>query len=741
MKTLSLNGIWRLQGKPQYKSGDFEIFIDDATVPGCAQLELSRKGIIPEDIYMGENILETEQYEDWEWVYSRSFVAPEERTAVYLVFRGVDCFAEYFLNGEKIGESDNSFIPFEFEIGDKLRDGENEISVRIKSPVIEAHNKDVTIDAITHCWGHPSINATVRRPAHSYGWDIMPRAVTSGIWRDVLIEVRDDITFSQFFFDCTNVKNPTFIYDLKSKWEDFRDVEIELCGRCKDSEFSVRRRAALKADRFSFEISDPKLWWPYGYGEPNLYDVEMRIYSSGKLIHEKKTRIGLRNVRLERTDELGCFRIVVNGNEIMCKGTNWVPMDAFHCRDRERYPAALELLKDVGCNTVRCWGGNVYEDHEFFDFCDENGIMVWQDFSMACMNYPETEEFCRMIYKEAESVVREYRHHPSIVLWAGDNEVDEMFMSSNGRMPSTNVLTRKVLPHVISLNDIGRPYLESSPYYADKTVGRWHCRPEAHLWGPRDYFKSPYYKDSTAHFVSEVGYHGCPSLESLKKFITPEKLWPYHDNSEWILHSSDQLGDDGRIKLLEKQVREFFGVVPTDPEDFILASQICQAEAVKYFIERMRTHRPDKSGIIWWNLIDGWPQISDAVVDYYYDKKLAYDFIKASQIPFIIAGDSDNGQEIRIVACNDTLVERRGSYKVVDVESGRTLSEGNFTSSLNSCTQIASLPIEKYDHGMLAVVWKLDDGTVGYNHYLLGNPCYTLEEYSNWLGKYKEISK
>ena len=741
MKTISLNGLWTLRGKPEWKSSDWEFTCTDASVPGCAQLELSRLGIIPEDIYMGENIRETEKYEDWEWEYSRTFVAPEERKSVFLTFCGVDCIAEYYLNGDKIGESNDMFIPYSFEIGDKLVDGENTITVRIKSPVIQAHNNDITIDAIAHCWGHPSINATVRRPAHSYGWDIMPRAITSGIWRDVEIEVRDDITFSQYFFDTSGIGNVQFIYDLSSRWEDFRDVEIELCGECGDSKFEVRRKILEKAERFSFNIPNAKRWWPIGYGEQNLYNVDMRIYSEGKLVHERKTRIGLRSVRLDRTDELGCFRFVVNGHEIMAKGTNWVPMDAFHCRDKERYAKAFELLRDIGCNIVRCWGGNVYEDHEFFDFCDENGIMVWQDFSMACMNYPETEEFCRLLYKEAQYVVREYRQHPSIVLWAGDNEVDEMFMSSGGRMPSTNILTRKILPHVVSLNDIGRPYLESSPYYADKTVGRWNCRPEAHLWGPRDYFKSPYYKDSTAHFVSEAGYHGCPSLESLKKFITPDNVWPYHNNSEWILHSSDQEGNDSRVMLLEKQIKQLFGEVPTDPETFIFASQVSQAEADKYLIERMRVGRPDKSGIIWWNLLDGWPQISDAVVDYYYDKKLAYEYIKRSQAPFAIAADEIKDWTLKIVACNDTLEDKHGVYKVFDVETGEVLIENGFGVPKNCAMHLSHLPINYSEHRMLVFRWEFNDGTVGYNHYLCGFPGYSLEKYREWIEKYFEISK
>jgi beta-mannosidase len=289
----------------------------------------------------------------------------------------------------------------------------------------------------------------------------------------------------------------------------------------------------------------------------------------------------------------------------MCKGTDWVPMDAFHCRDAERYGKALELAKDIGCNIIRCWGGNVYEDHEFFDFCDRNGIMVWQDFAMACYSYPETERFKKKLQDEATAVIRKLRNHPCIILWAGDNEVD-----AGTRLfdPNSNSLTREVIPKCVELNDIGRPYLPSSPYispeaYASgfRSQAYGSALPEDHLWGPRDYYKSEFYKSNRACFVSETGYHGCPSLESIKKFITPEKVWPYAGNDEWILHSTDQNGNDKRVMLMEKQVRVLFGKVPTEPKEYILASQISQAEAKKYFIERMRVDRPHKTGIIWWN--------------------------------------------------------------------------------------------------------------------------------------------
>jgi beta-mannosidase len=266
-----------------------------------------------------------------------------------------------------------------------------------------------------------------------------------------------------------------------------------------------------------------------------------------------------------------------------------------------------------------------------------------------------------------------------------------------------------------------------SQYYGSRIV-------EEHIWGPRDYFKSDFYKNNAAHFVSETGYHGCPSLESIKKFITPEHVWPYHGNSEWILHSSDQKGSDYRVMLMERQVRQLFGDVPTDPEDYILASQISQAEAKKYFIERMRVARPDKTGIIWWNLLDGWPQMSDAVVDYYFEKKLAYSYIKRSQSPFVIAAGELSNWHLPIYACNDTLVEKRGHLTVSDAESDEIIYECDFKAGVNASTLIASLPIYYSDKRVLLLKWDIDDDC-GFNHYVCGHPPLSLEKYKMLIAK------
>ena len=735
MNILSLNGIWNLKGKKQTDSlGEFVTL--SAAVPGCVQLDLSREGFLPADLYMGENIVEAEKYESYEWWYERTFTCPTERTNVYLVFEGVDCLAEYYLNGALIGKSENAFISHEFRVDEWLRDGENTLTVHIKSATVFADGMDYPIRTLF------SINADgsyLRRPPHSFGWDIMPRAVTSGLWREVRLECRDIVYFTQAYA-VTGKEENNFFYTLATDLESVSGVEVELDCASGDSRVKKRVSVRKKFDRFQFTVEDPKLWFPYGYGEPNMYDGFARIYLNGELVHERAISFGIRDVVLERRDpdgfDNGQFRFLINGVEIMCKGSNWVPLDAFHSRDAERYDDALALVKDIGCNILRCWGGNVYEDHRFFDFCDRNGVMVWQDFAMACGEYPESDEFMANMKNEVTSVIRKLRQHPSLVLWAGDNEVDACFPMYD---PNKNKITRELIAQCVRDNDLARPYLPSSPFISEKMheagfrSQRYGSRiVEEHIWGPRDYFKSDFYKGNTAHFVSETGYHGCPSLESIKRFITPERVWPYHNNPEWILHSSDQYGRDHRVMLMEKQVRQLFGDVPLDAEDYIIASQASQAEAKKFFIERMRVGRPDKTGIIWWNLLDGWPQMSDAVVDYYFEKKLAYSYIKRSQAPFTVAAGELNDWHLPIYACNDTMTKREGHLLVKDAFTDEVIHECDFKAEVNTSTLIARLPLYYSERRMLLLEW-VENGQSGFNHYVCGYPPFSLEEYKKLI--------
>lgn len=756
---MTLNGTWKLYYFPE-GSCSIERTEDlknagvpsvPCTVPGNVELDLSAAGVLPADLFKGENILQAEQYETYEWWYETAFVpeAPAEGKKVILHFGAVDCFADYYLNGEKIASSDNMFISQDFDVTKLLRYGvENTLHVNIHSPVVRGAEYDNEMNVSLFRWGNPLISDWVRKAPHSYGWDIMPRALSAGIWRDVELRYENvyDFKFCHMELRSLHGKNGeiAMVYDTTVPPQYIftslgRTLRFEIQGKCGEHTFSHTAYPNTKYGKITFRVEDIQLWWPKNYGEPNMYDITVEVFTpDGELLMRREFAQGFRTLKLNRTDivdrEKGCFEFIINGVKIMAVGSNWVPMDVYHSRDKERYQRALALADEIGCNILRCWGGNVYEDHAFFDFCDRHGIMVWQDFAMACAFYPQTHEFADRIEKEAEWVVRELRDHVSLVLWCGDNENDCM-MAGHGVNPKVNYLTREVLPRVIERLDPCRPYIASSPYISDEAFALGSAYyPEDHLWGPRDYFKSTFYTGSNAYFVSETGYHGCPSRKSIERFIDAEYVWPYHDNRQWNLHSSDQNNRDNRTLLMEKQVRQLFGEVPTDMDEYILASQISQAEAKKFFIERVRAKMDRMGGVIWWNLIDGWPQMSDAVVDYYYEKKLAYHYIRRSSRPFIIMLDEMTAWGHNVICANSTLKAVTGTCRISDLDSGRVVFEKAFSAAPNANTNLGRLDCMYSEQGMFLIEWEVD-GKTFYNTYLYGTPVFSLEQYKSWLDK------
>jgi beta-mannosidase len=543
-------------------------------------------------------------------------------------------------------------IPHEFEVGKYLQ-GDNELLVHIRPAIEEAKKFDYPPNLLGDPIRYESLY--VRKAAHAYGWDIMPRALSAGLWRGVSLRFKPAERLDDLYLETqsSNESAARLVLHFRTRLGNTLsdNYEIEMEGACGDSRFAHRQRVTFEAGKLPhlgtapLIVPIPRLWWPRGRGEASLYDVAVRLWKNSELIDEAKFRHGIRTVQLRRssvTDQSGSgeFCFVVNGEKTFIHGTNWVPADAYHSRDAERIPRMLDLAQECNCNMIRCWGGNVYEDDAFYDGCDERGILVWQDFGMGCAVYPQDEGFQQVLAREARSVVRRLRGHACIALWAGDNEVDQVpsWFGFGERDPNTNVLTRVVLPQVLQSEDPSRPYLPSSPFVDEVAFQKGeHLIPEQHLWGPRDYFKSDYYRNSLCHFASEIGYHGCPSPVSVRKFISPDKQWPPIadgvTNDEWLLHSTCAVpglgAGEGRIELMTNQIREMFGTVPDNLEDYAFASQCVQAEAKKYFIELFRTMKWRRTGILWWNLIDGWPQFSDAVVDYYFEKKLAFDFHQA----------------------------------------------------------------------------------------------------------------
>jgi len=751
MHTLTLNGPWKLYAfpaEPQKMPIEDVIKLEalPATVPGNVEFSLIAAGLLPEDIFRGDNILKVQDFETWDYVYERTFsLTSQELTKKWrLVFEGVDCIADYYLNGELIGHSENALIAHTFEV-DNL-ESENVLRVYLRSSVYSASLENYPTYGLYHSYVHSCEQLRLRKPASCFGWDIMCRAVSAGLWREVRLEEVRETELEDLYIATSVIEEDQAIltahYKIRTIPAKMKKLSMRIEGRCGEHTFSLEQRLRFPFGFVTIYVKDPALWWPCGYGDANLYDTTVTLMADGEVVDVRKVNVGIRTIKLDRhvnVDYWGQktgyndFRFIVNGEPIFCKGSNWVPLDAFHSRDYAdgRLDRAMAMLHDLNCNIVRCWGGNVYEDHAFFDLCDKYGILVWQDFGMACGFYPEDDDFIAVMKEEVTAVIHKLRGHASLALWCGDNECDHYDFE-----PARNKLTREVFPAIIRMEDPFHPYIASSPDLTDRKPGVMDVSglsSEQHIWGPRDHFKADCYTQHDARFVSETGYHGCNSLESMRRFLSEDQVWPWNGSHEWLTHSSDP-GDgwwSHRIAMMHKQARQTFGYVPEKAEDFVFASQFTQAEAKKFFIEKMRMGKWERTGIIWWNLIDGWPQFSDAIVDYYFDVKLAYNHIKRSQQDVVLCMGEINAWNAPLIVVNDTFTARAGTYAVTDAESGEVLSEGSFKVGANESREIASLPLFYSEKRMLLL--RLDfDGKTVWNHHIFGEVPYDLERAKLW---------
>ncbi|MBQ9922531.1 MAG: hypothetical protein IJO52_10105 [Clostridia bacterium] len=709
----------------------------NATVPGNIELELMKDGTIPEDIYFGENILKAQDVEDMHMWYFTEFEYEDNGKDGFLLFEGIDTAADIYIDGEHFAFTENMLIAHEFSLGN-IAYGKHEVVVHITPASV--YVRDIPYEAQNYSLSKYNADSIlIRKAPYMYGWDIMPRTVSAGLWKDVSVVYKNKNRIEEYCFSIRQCEENSYaLIRFKNRIHtnvgNLRRFSMKIEGKCGESEFSYETGCFGVNSLTHVNISNPKLWWPKNYGEANLYRVKITLYLDGNECDSVEYNMGIRAVELVRTSSAGKdgkFEFIVNGKRVFALGTNWVPTDAFPSRHAKYNMRGLELANDIGCNMIRCWGGNAYPDDAFFDYCDKNGIMVWQDFTMGCAKYPQDERFRSLMLKEAEYIVRSLRNHASIVLWSGDNECDSCNggqITFNGKEynvfnPNDNVITRAVIPDVIRRLDGTRPYLPSSPYYDEEAFVTQNPS-EQHLWGPRDYFKGDYYyKHSVCHFASETGYHGCPSPSTLRKIISEDSLSDRGDskkctNRQWLAHATcvEPVPENNysyRIPLMTRQVERLFGTADEDIVKYALKSQISQAEAMKFFIEHFRAGKWYRTGIIWWNIIDGWAQISDAVVDWYGTKKLAYHYIKCSQTPFcLICDEPDENGVIHLVAANDTRKDVNISYTVTDALTGEKITCGNAMSASDTATVIDGFREEKRYY---LISWSGDEN--GTNHF------------------------
>ena len=731
----------------------------DATVPGNVELDLLAAGLI-DNPEIGSNIYTLRPWEGFQWRYSRSFQTPAHGEEDYLEldFEGIDCYAEVWLNGKHIGSTDNMLIPWKFDVSETLQPvgGTNSLEVYIRSTVLEVRKEIPPVYAYN--WGRTEA-PYVRKAAHSFGWDIMPRLVSAGLWRSVRINIEKPAHIRDVHWTTRSLDAVKGTADIAMDYvlalpvdyqEDALTAEILLSYKGETvwkEVFPIRTHAF----RHRASLSNVHFWWPRGYGEPALYDAIFRIRGKdGSIWDEDIRRIGIRTIRLDNTqthtkDNPGRFCFVVNGEPVFIKGSNWTPLDALHSRDPQHLEKAFALVTDLNCNMLRCWGGNVYEDEPFYKLCDEAGVMIWQDFSMGCTAYPQTADFQQRLEKELYAVVLRLRSHPCIALWAGNNEDDVLIADGDFRAyrpdPNRDAVTRRTIPEALFALDPTRDYLPSSPWWSPDLIKEYYTAkalPEDHLWGPRGYYKDSFYSQSNPLFASETGYHGMPCRESLEQMFTPGNVYPWTGdfvwNDEYVTKAvrkwkEDTDRDSRRNNLMTKQVGILFGDVPTALDDFIFASQSVQGEAVKYFIEMFRAGKFDtRTGILWWNIRDGWPIISDAVVDWYFRPKRAYWYIKRAQTDVcVMITDAADGAH-PIVAVNDTRKPVKCKITVRDAASGKTVWRGSTKLEANGRAELARLERPK-GQGIWLIEYSVDGAPTAHNHYLYGEPPFKLEEY------------
>ena len=738
-----------------------------ATVPGNVEIDLQREGLIDEPMPPDTPYA----MRDWDrvndWVYDTTFDAPAycDEDTVELVFDGVDTIADVLLNGTQILFCDNMLIPHRVDVTAHLQPAGNSLQVRIQSPELYARRFSYPAGQVSRPARQPE--AYLRKARHMWGWDNAPRLLSAGLWRPVHLEVLPPIRFRDVYLHTQQVTDKT-VY-IGCNWQietpdrdlsGYRGVlRLSRDGKVEhETDFAVE----FTAGRIRWELPADAvdLWWPRGYGDPVLYDAALVIARGEDVVAEWNSRFGIREVELRMTDTTnaagdGELVFVCNGEKIYANGTNWKPLDALHSRAEARVEKALDLCLDLNCNMVRIWGGGVYEDHDFFDICDENGLLVWQDFMFACEFPPRDEFYQGMVAREAEVVVKRLRNHASLAVWCGDNEVDSMFFWGvsipKHFLPSDNVITRKVLKNAVLDHDPYRSYVPSSPYVSDVIAReRWLpedqrsdiASPELHLYPGDENFRDAF-RNTAAHFIGETGPFFINAMSQSPDIVERElprvrRLWDAPVEGCYTLdrHQTDDhfitWKDATRNRLRHLFGREF----ELEPwEDLALGANILSGEIFKFAIENFRANKWRRTGVLWWSLLDMWPMMFNySVVDYNLrPKQPAYDWIRRSQQPLcLMAVDTADGVA-EVFAANDTLQSREGDYRITAVDGNgceEILAEDGFVVKPNASHLLASLPCRE-KQALWLIEWHAGQAD-GINHFVAGRPPFEFEAYRRW---------
>ena len=673
---------FRQSGEPEWRP---------ATVPGCVHTDLLANGLI-EDPFDRDNERRQQWISDQDWLYRVEFdVAAQlfQQQYIEVLFEGLDTHSKVFLNGNLILEADNMFRAWRVDVKSLLRESANELLIEFCSPL--AREKELTVDQKPL---QPAVNDQSRgtsphsrKAPYHYGWDWGPCLITSGLWRPVKLEGWSKLRILDSKIEQKELNDShaslTLTLDIETAEALSAGVTVAVSGdvaaTIEDRPLSVGRNQ-LSVD---FRIDAPKRWWPAGMGEQHLYNIKIVLATEDERLMVQK-RIGLRTVEVRRDpdSEGESFCFVVNDVPVFAKGANWVPADSFTTRITDaHYRHLLESARDANMNMIRVWGGGIYEPAIFYETCDELGLMVWQDFMFACSMYPAGESFLESVEHEARHQLRRLRHHPSIVLWCGNNEIEIAWHTWGWKQefPESfwedyQALFHDVLERVCGEEEPSRLYWPSSPSSSTdlSQLPQDENRGDVHYWGVW-HGKEPFeaYEEHRCRFMSEYGFQSFPELKTVQSYTIESD----HDILSDVMRAHQRNGS-GNEKI-KYYMTQYYNI-PQEFSSFLILSQIQQAHGIKAGAEFLRRSMPYCMGSLYWQLNDCWPVASWSSIDSFGRWKALQYYARRFYAPLLVSPHRRDKRALDLYVVSDRREALGGElqWRLVGLD-GTTISSGN----------------------------------------------------------------
>lgn len=699
-----------------------------ATVPGCVHTDLIDNGIL-RDLFWRDTPQSALWIEECEWTYQLTFDYHGELPAT-LVFEGLDTYADVTLNGVPVGSTDDMFIPHRFDVSSHIKPTDNLLSVRFRSPIKEVSDLPLAEGAFTR------ERMNTRRIQCTYGWDWVDRFVTSGIYRDVYLEYANGIDVEDVYVYTESIDAFSAQIVTTLRFKEFTSpamATVEILSPTGEVVESARFWADGETFVRRFDIPSPLLWYPNGYGAQPLYLLRIRV---GENLHEE--RFGIRILKIlqlpdaegseyaakaqalqaleggqkyDRNETYSGFSVIVNGRQIFCRGGNWVPCEPFPSAESdEKIETLVKMAKDMGANFLRVWGGGLFEKKAFYNACDQYGILVAQDFLMACGTYPEKEEwFIGALRKEAEFAAKYLRNHPSLAWWHGDNENATRGSDTQEDYRGRDSALRGIAP-MLQRYDYTRPLLPSSPYggetYASITKGTSHTSNFLNITFKHfDESDCSDYKEFFGHFLSrficEEPTFGAAITPSLLKFLTEDDLYSDESQEMLIYHSKTN-------PALKKHLYDYVATFTEkllgafrDGEDRLFKYQYVQYEWVRATFENVRRNLGYCNGLLYWMFNDCWPAaLGWSLVDYYSCPKPSYYAFARAAKP-IIGSIAEEEGVLKLFLSSDGSLREEVHITAHFMRNGRVAD-----------TYASNLKITDYGAIKLPLPWKCDGDTL-----------------------------